>query len=198
MTRVILNLFQDLKEVRMDVLSLLGSVVSGGVTGVLGSAISAVISYKTQALEYRHELEMEQAARETMKEEWAQRTKIAEIEGETQKDVAATQAFQASIMSDKATYSTGIAFDKLKGGWFYALLMVMVDFLRGIIRPLSTILFITMTFIMYFSLKARVEAAGTDPKALMDLFNQAVTVILYLATTTVCWWFGARGISKTK
>ena len=177
----------------MDILGLLGSVVSGGVTGVLGSALTGVIEYKNKQLQFKHDLEMEKAARETMEAEWAQRTKVAQIEGDTQKDVAASQAFQTSILADKATYSTGIAFDKLKGGWIYAFLMVLVDFLRGIIRPLSTILFITMTFVMYASLKGKVDAAGTDPKALMVLFDQVVTVILYLATTTVCWWFGARG-----
>lgn len=182
----------------MDILGILGSVVSGGVTGVLGSAISGIFNYKNKQLEYKHELEMEVAARETMKEEWAQRTKVAEIEGATQSDLAAQESYQASMGMDKATYSSGIAFDKLHGGWVYAALMVVVDFLRGIIRPLSTILFIAITFIMYFTLKHRVDIAGTDPVALMDLFNQVVTVILYLATTTVCWWFGVRGESKGK
>jgi hypothetical protein len=177
-------------------MSIIGSVVSGGITGVLGSAITGFMDYKNKQMQFKHEFDMEVAARATMEAEWAQRTKVAEIEGATQVAVAETQAFQASITADKATYSTGIAFDKLKGGWFYALLMVLVDFLRGIIRPLSTVLFIVMTFVMYSSIKTRVDLAGTDPKALMDLFNQVVTVILYLATTTVCWWFGARGISK--
>ncbi len=180
----------------MDLLNVVGSVVSGGVTGVIGSAITGVMDYKNKQLQYKHELDMERAARETMEAEWAQRAKVAEIEGQTKVETAELEAFSESIRSDKATYSSGIAFDKLKGGWLYALLMVLVDFLRGIIRPASTILFIAMTFVMYFSLKARTEAAGSDPKALMDLYSQVVTVTLYLATTTVCWWFGARGLSR--
>lgn len=180
----------------MDIMSVLGSVVSGGVTGVLGSAITGIMAYKTKKLDYEHELAMEQAARETMKEEWAQRTKVAEIEAGAKVETAELEAFGESIKADRATYSDGIAFEKLRGGWIYALLMVLVDFLRGIIRPMTTILFITMTFVMYATLKTKVDLAGGDPKALTDLFGQVVTVILYLATTTVCWWFGARGMSK--
>jgi hypothetical protein len=180
----------------MDLLSIVGSVVSGGVTGILGSAITGVMDYKNKQLQYKHELDMEQAARATMEAEWAQRAKVAEIEGQTKVETAELEAFSESIRSDKATYSDGIAFDKIRGGWFYALLMVLVDFLRGIIRPASTILFIVMTFVMYFSLKRKVDLAGVEPTALMDLFNQVVTVTLYLASTTVCWWFGARGLSK--
>lgn len=181
----------------MDLSSILGSVVSGGVTGVIGSAITGVMSYKDKQLQYKHELDMELAARETMRLEYEQKAKVAVIEGDAAVEKAEVEAFAESIRADKATYSAGIAFDKVRGGWIYAMLMVIVDFLRGIIRPATTILFIVMTFVMYFSLNRRVSIAGSDPKAVMELFGQVVTVVLYLATTTVCWWFGARGISKS-
>ena len=174
----------------MDIISILGSVVSGGITGVLGSAITSVMAYKTKQLDYKHDLDMEVATRDTMKEEWAQRTKIAEVEGQTQITVADMNTLAASLAADKATYSTGLTL-----GHIGTALMVTVDFLRGIIRPAATILFTIMTFIIYARVQSRVDVAGTSPTALMDLLNQIVTVILYLSTTTVCWWFGARGIS---
>jgi hypothetical protein len=177
----------------MDIFSILGSVVSGGATGVIGSAISSIFNYKNKQLEYKHDLDMEIATRETMKEEWAQRTKIAEVEGATQSDLAAQESFQASMLADKATYSAGLNIGKVGTA-----LMVTIDFLRGIIRPVSTILFISMSFYIYFSMKEKLVATGADPTGFMDLFNQVTTVILYLATTTVCWWFGVRGESKWK
>lgn len=180
----------------MGIMDILGSVISGGVTGVLGSVISGIISYKSKQLEYKHELAMEKAAQDTMKLEWEQRTKVAEIESETKRTAAEYEAFTESIKADKATYSTAVRFEKLKLGWLYALMMVTVDFSRGMVRPASTALFSIMTFVIYFSLKHQINSVPNLSDEVIKLFGQTVTMILYLASTTLCWWFGARGISK--
>lgn len=182
----------------MNFMDVLGSVISGGMTGVLGSAVTSFIDYKTKKLQFLHEEAMEKATQETMRLEWEGRSKVAIVEGETQKNVAESEAFLESIKADQATYSSGIEYNKIKLGWLYAFLMVLIDFLRGIIRPASTIAFVVMTFWIYASIQGKINVIPTDSTAMMDLFNQVTTVILYLSVTTVCWWFGVRGVSKIK
>lgn len=151
-------------------------LVFGGLTGLIGGIAQKITDYKIKKLEaemqikqIEHELEMRKADAEIMREEWAQRTKIAEEE-------SSSKDFQASF-NEPTLYSNNVTPNE-KQGW----LLVVVDFLRGVVRPFLTLYLCGVVTLMYF----RTDGATIDPQTV-------VNTVLYLTTTAVCWWFGSRG-----
>ena len=69
--------------------------------------------------------------------------------------------------------------------------MQFVDFVRGMTRPALTWGFVALTGAIYFTMgDADAVVDGTAVKA------RIVDTVLYLTTTCVLWWFGARQIAK--
>ena len=66
--------------------------------------------------------------------------------------------------------------------------LVGVDVVRGLTRPALTWLFVALVGGIYFTL-------GADESGLRA---SIVDTILYLASTTVLWWFGARQVGTRR
>lgn len=196
----------------MDFFSLIGSVLSGGATGLLGVVFGKVADYfkLKQELEvvrenHKHDVEMKNADAAIMREEWAQRTKIAQIEGEAKVGAADAEAFGKSFSMEPTRYSEGMkpaeggkwakAFQNF--GWFT---MVLVDAVRAVVRPGLTLYLAWITTQMYERAGATLAVIQTDPlahAAAMDsVYQQIVYTLLYLFTTCVTWWFGTRNQQK--
>ena len=153
------------------------AIVTGGATGLLGTALSFVTSYFQAKQKHAHELELRRTDMELAKIESAGFEKVAAIEAESAETAAAYKALQDSYAEAARRWS-------LPGdGW----LMRFVDFCRGMTRPALTWAFVGLTGAIYFTVAA--EDAGTR--------KQIIETVLYLTTTTVLWWFGARQISKS-
>lgn len=168
----------------MDFLGLITSAFGGGLTGLIGGAVEKVFTYKTKKLEieqnrerFAHEVNMRKVDAEIMAQEWASRTKVAEIEGAAKVDVADAAAFAASF-NEPARYSQGDLTDKQN--WW----MVGLDVFRGIIRPGLTLYLCTLTTVIYFKLNTDLPVEAAD---------RIINTVLYLTTTACCWWFGSRG-----
>ena len=68
-------------------------------------------------------------------------------------------------------------------------LMQLVDFVRGMTRPVLTWGLVGLVGAIYFMLAASDKhAAALQPRI--------VETVLYLATASVLWWFGQRQIEK--
>ncbi len=193
----------------MDILGMLGSavgsVLTGGITGLAGTAITAFVELKKQKLEntreekkYGHELDLQSLDNEAMKEEWNQRIKVAGVEADKATAIATTEAESAreiadaelmkvSLLSDKATYATG---DKAKN----SILFIVVDFIRGTIRPALT--YTSVGMMIYLTIKLFAVAEGLNESLAVDyvqgLLHQVISVVLYVGTTCILWWFGTR------
>jgi len=184
----------------MDVMSSLGAIFSGGLTGVIGSAVSGFFEIKKARLLYDHEKnkfvheeKLEELAMDAMKMEWEGKAKVAEIEAEK----VAGEVFDTSLKSDRATYSKGLDFAKTKGGWLYAGAMVFVDFLRGTLRPAVTYYLVILISLMYFNFMREIDTIKiTNPEMVAEYLDKVVLVILYVSTSVVLWWFGSRQSSK--
>jgi hypothetical protein len=147
----------------------IGSVLTGGATGLLGTAISHVFSYFKDKQKNQHTLAIMREERETIKMEIEGRERVASIEAESAKDIAESKVFAASMNADKARYSSG------ESQW-----LVMVDVVRGLIRPVLTIGLVIFVGIIW----------ATSDNPAID--NQIVTTVLYVCTAAVLWWFGTR------
>lgn len=123
---------------------------------------------------------------------------VVEATAEGNVQVAQLNAIGASFGADKATFATGTLAAESK--WF-----VMVDVVRGLIRPAITLLFdlamlaiwIVLIALLWDSLAALF--AARDPgitKTMFDLLIEVTKSIIFLATTATGYWFVARGSSS--
>lgn len=182
-----------------DVLGAVGSLLGGGVTGIIGTGITKYFELQTAKVElqrddkrYAHDEAMKKADADIMAQEWAARTRIASVEAadhETQGDAA---AFTTSQGNEPKRYSDGVT-----PSWSQAWLLFILDFLRGIVRPALTVYLCALTTRLY--LEAHAILAGKDilsPTEAADLVRLIVNTILYLTTTCILWWFGTRNKQK--
>lgn len=174
--------------------TIFGSIFSGGATGLLGVIFQRFADYKNKQLDMQlenqraaNELLLKQAEAEIMKQEWAARTQVAQIEGDTAKDVAASQAFAASFQMEPQRYSEAT---KLTYGQQWV--MVLLDVFRGFIRPALTVYLCALTTMVYFQARALLGKEDLDIEQALELDKMIVGTILYLTTTIVLWWFGTR------
>lgn len=181
----------------MDFLTtLLGSVFTGGATGLIGLGVSAFTKFKEAKEKNRHNEAMAHIDKETMEAEAKLAIQKVEIEGEIEQNIETTkaisQALSASYEHDKRAYATG------KLGGFGRVMMVIVDFLRGIIRPGLTIYLVILTTIMYSTMVDLTEGLDAAFKAddATAILKQIVAMVLYLTSTCVTWWFGGRQMEK--
>ena len=154
------------------------SILTGGATGLLGTALSAGIGYFERRQRYQQEMELRRLDLEITRAESESAERIAAIEAESNDNAAAMKALEASHRSATVRWSRG------DSAWF-----VFVDVVRGLIRPVLTLGFLGLAAAIYFRLPV-------DPS--VDVGARLIDTVLYLATTTTLWWFGTRPKSGAK
>lgn len=149
----------------------------GGITGLIGGIAEKITAYKTKQLEielekqkFANELALRKVDAEILAQEWAARTKVADIEATAQVETEDSKAFATSYQMEPQTY--GIK-------W--------LDALRGSIRPALTLYLCGIVTVMYL----RTDGGTIDAQAVAN-------TILYLCVTATCWWFGSRGVKSQK
>lgn len=189
----------------MDLTSILGTVfsgvMSGGATGLIGIIIQQWGDHKKRS----HDLDV-------MKQQHAQTLELKRLEGEQQERMAdraadsaealatiqaaaraeemASADYQSSVDNDRARYLSADAQKR----WYVVLMMGVVDFLRGIIRPGITIYcMVLLTMLLFWVrdmwLRAQLPLTPDDTKKLV---LEIIGTTTYLVVTTVVWWFGRR------
>lgn len=160
---------------------MISDLMFGGLTGLIGGIAQKVADYKAKKLELEllqkkteAEIALRRVDAEIMQEEWSQRTKIAEVE-------TASADFRASF-NEPELYSANVKPSRQQG-W----LLVIVDFLRGFVRPFLTLYLCGVTTVLYL----RTDGGTVDAQSIVD-------TILYLTVMCCGWWFGSRTESKKK
>lgn len=183
----------------MDVTTILGAIgsaASGGLLGLLGVGAQMWAKHKTEQAKYAYDIAMRQADREEMSLE--HQFKMKETEAQASRDIAvanqrriATESQAAADIEmadidlrvqsydmDKATY----------GGGF-------VDVVRGLMRPILTVYFaILMSLITYKLFEITGQMVGTATAQFM--LKEVINSCIFLATTSVTWWFGSRPVNR--
>ena len=172
------------------------AIVSGGATGLLGVVFQRIFDHwkNKQELDkmreqHAHERAMREVDVQLMKLEGEQRLKVAQVEGETAREVAEAQAFAASFANEPKRYSEGVKVGKIGG-----FLLVLADAIRGIVRPGLTIYLAWISTAIYLKSVETLArlAPAADTASLLKLHEQIVLTLLYLFVTCVLWWFGTR------
>ncbi len=187
-------------------------VLLGGVTGLVGNVITSVMNYKTLKMKNAHEAKMVTLETEAMKQEAQMQIAVTRTEVEGAVELADSNAYMESIkVGNKAMFSDKWI-DKIfsvegKMGRFFAvpagvtlaLGFGFVDWLRGFIRPGITIYFTGLATLITFYAWDIIQKHGVDAMTAdeaIGIYNQSTSIILYLTTTIVCWWFGDRSSKK--
>ena len=165
------------------------SILSGGLTGILGSAISRYSEFKTRKLELEVELKRGEQDLKQIELESARDVQIAEREAASAELSAEHQALSASHAADSASY-----LQAAKSGWT-RLLMGLVDFVRGLMRPAITIYLIVLTSWIaktLYDLVLRYQHEAFSATQAFGLWSEVINMVLYLTSAAVLWWFGSR------
>lgn len=155
-------------------LDLIMSVVSGGATGLVGMLLSGVLSFFKERGERDHELKLRSLDIELAKAEASSAERVAAVEAESASEQAEMAALEASYREASARMS------RPHDGF----LLQLVDFVRGMTRPVLTWGLVGLVAWIYFSLSGEL--------AVDELRNRIIQTVLYLATAAVLWWFGQR------
>ena len=188
-------------------LSIIGSVVSGGATGLLGLLLQRFFDAKDKqnALEVVREQNRSAEALAAME---SQRTAM-QVQGQV--EVALEQRIASETESyanlQEASYAhdekTVLSDEMLRYcvertgkfmGWILAFLIGMTGVARRGIRPGLTIYLTVVTYFMYQDyqmLLTGMAGAGMTAAEVHDIIMMIVKSIIYLTTTCVVWWFGA-------
>ena len=185
-------------------------IILGGVTGLIGSALKAIFNFKTEKLRGEIKIKTIEAETGAMIEEAKANIAItrAQVEGEI--EIADSNAFMASQKEGNKALFGNKWIDKLleiEGYWRFiaypvavlvSFMFGFVDFLRGLMRPLLTIYLTGLaTWVTYksYMLLSLTKSAMTTSEALA-IFTDSTSIVMYLTTTVICWWFGSRQMAK--
>lgn len=158
------------------------SVLTGGATGIIGTVASGLLGFFNQRQKQSHELALRRLDNETMDKEAAWAVRQEEVRAEGVETAAEWEGLKASYAEASVRWSQGMP---LTRGQSWA--MVMVDVVRGLMRPVLTTGLVVMVGITYYH---------TDGTEGIQLEERIVATILYLATAAVLWWFGSRQVDK--
>jgi len=161
-------------------LDLVLSVLTGGATGLIGTVISGGMKFFENKQKHAYELDVMEMEIKQMNVEAAIAKDIKELDMEGKDRQAAWASLQASYKESTSRMSKG------DSAW-----LVMVDVVRGLMRPVITLGLLIMIGAIYFTVA--VDLAGPDGVP-MRVF--IINTVLYVGTTAVLWWFGTRNLSK--
>lgn len=175
--------------------TLLAGVLSGGATGLLGVLIQRWFDHKNRQQDIDMlKLQLANAV-ELSKLETERASRVAEADMQARFAEADADVLQASFRHDAASYLAPEA-QRRKGwvGGIVTLLMGLVDFMRGILRPGMTAYLCWLTTIMFWWVRELADRHGLSLTAdqVMQLMVQIIATILYVFTTSALWWFGTR------
>ena len=188
--------------------------IFGGISGLLGSALTSIMNYKVQKLKNEHDREMAKIEiqkmdkeKEIMIAEAEANIKITEVQTEAQMELADADIYLETIKSSQQEFLSDKIHAKLFEygvfgkiiGVILAFLLGIVDFIKRLIRPGLTLYLVGLT--TWITLIARdiiIQANGKDLTALQakGIFENVTTIVIYLTVTCVTWWFGDRRMAK--
>ena len=157
------------------------SILTGGATGLLGTAISGAIDFFQSRQRHAQEMDLRRLDIELAHAEAEGAMAHAAIEAEAARERAEWEALEASYREASRRWS------RPGDGWA----MQLVDVVRGLTRPALTWSLFALVGAIYFLL-------GASELAEEPLGPRIVETVLYLFTAAVLWWFGARQIEKRR
>ena len=156
------------------------SIATGGATGLLGTVLSGVLGFFKQRQAHAQELELRKLDLEMMDKEAQFALAQEEVKAESAERQAEWEGLKASYAEASVRWSGGLPLTAGQG-WC----LVIVDLVRGLMRPGLTVGLVALVAVIY-----------STQKGGPDLEVQIVNTVLYLSTAATLWWFGSRQVEK--
>ncbi len=177
-------------------LTILGGATGGGIIGLLGTGIQAMLRWGEAKQAAAREIELRRLDIEEKRLEIEQAEKLAAVQLETARMQAGAAQAAAETTADRDIQLASYANDRAAYGigpqhWLPAMLLGFVDVVRGLMRPAITVY--TLGLMTWIGVTMHAVSGGNIPNA-ADLWTQVVSGIISLTSTTVTWWFGSRQI----
>jgi hypothetical protein len=192
--------------------TIISSVLGGGATGLLGVFVQRFFDMKNKSqdidiikLNHSNAIDLKRVDMEAAKDKYEANKNIAVVEANSREAVALEErlakefdaeqkSVQESMRTDKSSYYTG------PSTGFIGFLLGIVDFIRGLVRPLLTAYLVGLLTYVFWWTQGVVAKMGvqqfTQAEA-KDLVMQITGAVIYLATVSVVWWFGTRPPKKS-
>ena len=151
-------------------LEAIATMATSGVVGLLGPILSRIGAYYEREQKHKHDMARFDKEKELAVLEMQSSERMQAQDTHARMEVSADNALAESLRASVSRMSTGDS-----------KLLVVVDFVRGMVRPTLTVSFLIVSTVLFFSL------APSD-----NLRGRALLTILYLTETSVLWWFGSR------
>jgi len=186
-------------------------ILFGGLTGLIGNAITGFMNYKTQKLKNEHDIAMIRVESEAMKIEAQMQIQVTKAQVEGAVELADAQAYMMSQQGASKPIFSDKWIDKLfsvqgKVGRFFAIPAAVfiaigfgfVDWLRGFMRPALTMYLTGVTTVLTYLSWNILQKYGTYITAAeaLAIWTQVQSMVLYLTISCVTWWFGDRRMAK--
>lgn len=187
----------------------LGSVATGGLSAVAGGIVGLAGSWIRQRFELKKaemDLTREQMQAKDRERERAHELAVLDKEADTAERRARVQLEETSlkgqisqlvesIKADQTAYSTGIL-EKMPAGKAKAvaiMLLVFVDFCRGMTRPAITWLSAYLVVSVWLRVSATLfEKIAEDKATATAIAFRSLDMIFFVAGMSIGWWFGSR------
>jgi hypothetical protein len=151
--------------------------------GLIGSLFTKIEERKAKKDKYEFDLKMATLRKEEAEIERSHELAMADkqieraqAEGQVSVDISDAEAFKKS----------------------YDIPSKGIDW-RGIVRPFITAYLLGFTTYLTYQISVLVGGlSGLDPKYITELYQEIITKLLFLTTTAVIWWFGARVTSSKR
>lgn len=157
-------------------MSILLSLLSGGITGLLGKGVERYFDHKAKKLEA-----------EVEDRRFVHQLALQQMVGKAAVEVEDSKAFKASIESDDVEKFYEGTYTRTQS-W----LMVILDFCRGFVRIGLTAYLCVLTTLIYIKAERLVNLDVLLPSMAYDVLTLIINTILYMTTLAVCWQFGSR------
>lgn len=186
-------------------------VFLGGAVGLIGNAITTYFTYKQKSMEYQHAEKMIELEMKAMLVEAEANIKIVKAQVEGAVEIADSAAYMESIKQGNRDQFSDKWIADLLGvkGWgryfaipcaiLVAFLFGIVDFFSSLMRPALTAYLIGMTTWVTLLAREILDKANTETLTAMQalvLFDNVITLVIFLASSCVTWWFGDRATAK--
>lgn len=190
----------------------LTNILSGGILGVVTSAISTWLKYKEVKESNDFKLKMIKAQSDASIEEIKAQVQMNKVivEGNVSTEYAKAEVAETASRSSLIANLTANYIDKdvlihmlsdntLTGRIFKPLLflhLIVMDFVRGMVRPILT------AGIMYYIIMIVNQSLGTylvsgnTVDLLNTVINPALTLLLFSASTVISFWFADKSMSR--
>jgi len=168
----------------LDVLGLGATVASGGIFGLIGSGIGAVVKIFHRKEEFK-------------REKWRGEHELILLDKHIERRAAETEN-EVKLLATEGSYAglgSSIHHDQgLKGTPF-------TDAIKSLFRPALTVMLLVCTMWLYLDLVRAIERQDNalrtifDYAELKEIVRYIVYSVVFSTSTAVVWWFGDRALA---